>query len=491
MEKSKQNKAKKQSFQSVVKKLTGFFSKKKKTPDTIEIKKNQEKTLPEQEKNIVQTENKKNPFEFVKENEQVDKTNKEDKNEKKEVKTKEKEIKEKEENKFKVSKSATGFLGNLFNKNEQVDKASKEDKNEKKEVKTKEEEIKEKEQEIEEKEKEQKVEEKEEIVSKEFSQETLKNEKTQTEKIENQEIKKKEENKFKVSKSATGFLGNLFNKKENNNKQIDKTSNLFVKLFPQDTKSKQETPEKQEDTLIETIVEQSEKKKSILGQKLHSQITTDKPQEQPKKDSNNDLFFWSQISIVIAFIIPFCVYLFFYFQLATDNRILEFLGKENLGMQYEKQQQILVDLETSIKSKKTAIKTIIASENNNIYENAISNLKLVQKNWLEVIDNIKEVTNEGIKYNDKLKRLVYKSYAFDGEKNTINLSGTLFDPNKQVFTLMIYLIEAINESEYFDGLEMRNFSKSINEDGATMSVNVSFNYIPSYLQTSSTTVLNK
>jgi len=302
----------------------------------------------------------------------------------------------------------------------------------------------------------------------------------------------KEDTKPK-EQSSKGLLSKLFQKsvledKKDNVKKIEKEKkNLFVDLFPQEAK------QKDDDSLIETIVEQSDQKQSILGQKLQ-----DKRQTLEKISKNvgeeapaNELLFWSKVTLGICVFIPFLIYIYFYYQITPQSKILDLLAIKNIGMQYKETYNELSALNTGIDKINTSIKKLEENSSQKLLEETILQIKANSINCLDVLEYINEVTNRGVKYNDLLKRVTYLSYSLDGKNNKIILNASIFDPNKQTFNLATSLIDAINDSEYFESLEIRNFAKSFTEEGATMPLAMSFDYIPENQRKSLSTVLDE
>lgn len=323
--------------------------------------------------------------------------------------------------------------------------------------------------------------------------------KTETEnsnlqKKEPTETSKKEikvEKSFNAKEVLSGFFGKKGAKVEKDEEQKEKKQkekkgkkNMFVDLFPQEAKSKEE------DSLIETIVEQSDQTHSILGQKLDNRENQNDSKE-PEETEKSDLLFWSQIGLVVAIIIPSIVFVFFYFQVTSQSSLLDLVGQENPGMRYQQKIAERDDFKQKIAKLKTDITKLEETSKENLMEKTINHIKSGTNDWLEIMENIIEVTNEGVPYNDRLRYVSYNSYGFSSQDNAISLSAKIISPNGQAFTLATFLIEAINESEYFEGMENRNFSKSINDEGAEMSLALSFNYIPEENRESVTTVLDK
>lgn len=306
------------------------------------------------------------------------------------------------------------------------------------------------------------------------------------------------QNKKKLEEKQKGYssknvLSKLFQKdvvKKEKTKESPKGTkeevgkkNLFVDLFPKEAKKNEN------DSLIETIVEQSEKTPSILGQKLRDK-RKESEQKQDQKEEKNDTLFWSHVTIAISLIVPLAIYTFFYFQLTTDSKIVKMLGVQNTGITYQEKLAEQENLNKEISETKIAITKLEETSKQVLMEKTINEIKKNQDNWLIVMKYIDEVTNTAVQYNKSLKRVVYNSYDYKNQEREITLSAKIFDPNKKVFTSAASLIDAVNNSEYFEGLENRNFAKSINDDGAEMSLTMNFNYIPELERKNLTSVLD-
>lgn len=284
--------------------------------------------------------------------------------------------------------------------------------------------------------------------------------------------------------SAKSLIAGLFQKNIGKKPEIKSEKNLFVDLFPQ------EAGKNKDDTLIETIVEQSEQKTSILGQKLHGkQIPTPLPNNPV--ETKSDLLFFAYCAIAGALFIPLSIYLFFYFHTTSQSSILDTLGIKNTGMLYVEQSVKKNSLEEEIKKIQADIVKLETTSQQALMEKTIAQIKNSSNDWLLVMQNINEVTNQGVRYNDLLKRVNYTSYNFDHKENKINLTAEIVDPTKQVFNLATSLIDAVNDSSYFTGMENRNFSKTMDDDGAKMSLTLNFTYLPESQRENLTTVLEK
>ncbi len=305
----------------------------------------------------------------------------------------------------------------------------------------------------------------------------------------------------KTPDSPKSLLSSLFQQsdKEKAEKKLDQTpqkkkdvdqdnkKNLFVDLFPQEAKKNKD------DSLIETIVEQSEQTTSILGQKLKEKRDKlgKKEASTSIKEKKNDALFFSYIALTLSFAIPLVIYTYFFYQTTTESKLLDILNVQNIGMQHKEKEAERDALAKQVADTKKAILKLDETSKQALLEKTIQQIKDQTNDWLLVMDHIDEVTNQGVRYNDLLKRVVYDSFNFNGQENEITLNASVFDPNKQVFALATALIDAVNESVYFEGSENRNFSKSISDEGAEMSLTMNFKYMPENERENLTTVLEK
>lgn len=290
--------------------------------------------------------------------------------------------------------------------------------------------------------------------------------------------------KQKIETPSKTLLSSLFQKEEQVSPKEKK--NLFVEIFPQE---KQEATENQGESLIDTIMEQSAQKKkeektrpettSILGQKLQDKFSDQDGIKKEVTPAENDLIFWSKVSLGIGALIPLIVYVFFHFQLATDSKILNFLGiDKNIGIEHQEKKAELERLKQRLIEIPQEEQVLKHSLLNHPVEMAIKQVKNESVDWVDMVSKINKVTNKAISFNNVLERLVYKTYSFAVQGNQINLSAELFDPNNLVFSLMKDYINEVNDSGYFTGLEMRNFAKTVDDEGAKMSLSLNFTYIP-------------
>jgi len=96
----------------------------------------------------------------------------------------------------------------------------------------------------------------------------------------------------------------------------------------------------------------------------------------------------------------------------------------------------------------------------------IAEIKRNRIEWSTIIGQIKEETlnidknfNQPLLY-DTLGGVVYNGYEFDTNSNKIVLSGTTKTPDASNFTLMSNLIDQLENSRYFQDVDMRSFTKS-------------------------------
>lgn len=121
----------------------------------------------------------------------------------------------------------------------------------------------------------------------------------------------------------------------------------------------------------------------------------------------------------------------------------------------------------------TLFTSILSSTSSDIA--TIGSIKANRMNWSTVIKQIETVTAEadtnfGKGLYNQLGGITYNSYTFDQQSNKIAISGDTKTADATNFTLISNLIDKFEQSPYFEGAEMRSFSKSgSTEEGYTAS----------------------
>ncbi len=111
--------------------------------------------------------------------------------------------------------------------------------------------------------------------------------------------------------------------------------------------------------------------------------------------------------------------------------------------------------------------TILSTTKSDI--STIGAIKSQRTSWLWIIDKIEEVTmtvdpnfNSGLFEVTGLE-VTYNGYELDAESGAVILSGETRTIDAKNFSLITVLIDAFEESPYFEGVEMRSFSKNGDE----------------------------
>jgi len=125
---------------------------------------------------------------------------------------------------------------------------------------------------------------------------------------------------------------------------------------------------------------------------------------------------------------------------------------------------------------------LIVSVNDTVVNelSSIQKIKDSRINWSEVIKKIELETAVVDKYfskdfYDQIGGIQYTSYDFDTATNKIGITGTTKRFTTDNFTLISNLIDQLNDSVYFKGVEMPSFSKSGSSEGgytATLRLNL-------------------
>jgi hypothetical protein len=119
----------------------------------------------------------------------------------------------------------------------------------------------------------------------------------------------------------------------------------------------------------------------------------------------------------------------------------------------EKRKEIQTTMESILASTKSDIATIGA-------------VKAGRTEWSWIIDRIEQVTavvdpnfNSGL-FEITGKEIVYTGYEFEASSNKIVLSGTTKTNDANNFTVISDLIDQLEESPFFQNVDMRSFTKS-------------------------------
>jgi len=92
----------------------------------------------------------------------------------------------------------------------------------------------------------------------------------------------------------------------------------------------------------------------------------------------------------------------------------------------------------------------------------ISKIKSDRQKWSEIIQEIQTITKEvdPLYGTSVASDISYSSYGFDTATRTISLQGTTITDDTRNFTLIVNLIDALEQSPLFVNVDERSFSKS-------------------------------
>lgn len=204
--------------------------------------------------------------------------------------------------------------------------------------------------------------------------------------------------------------------------------NTFTKMFGRDRsvgKSK---------SVIDQIVASTEKKNvekspALLQTKSERQV--------------NRLVSFSKVfaNFAAIFIVLTAGFLYIEF-LDKDNRVLGAFGVEqNTGATLHQAAETLVEKER----QEAILERQIQEFKGGYSDEALNTLQLLTEeriNWPDIIAKITEVTNSVYELNDFFQYVQFDNYAFDTERQTIRISGTLSDPQGRNLTKLVELEDA-------------------------------------------------
>lgn len=99
--------------------------------------------------------------------------------------------------------------------------------------------------------------------------------------------------------------------------------------------------------------------------------------------------------------------------------------------------------------------------------------------WTEIIDRIDNLTRQvdkvyGQGLFEEIGGIRYTNYDFNTGTGQVSLTGQVKTDDSKTFTLLANLIDTLEKSPYFKGIEMRDFAKSKGEGGFTSSLRLQF-----------------
>lgn len=171
-----------------------------------------------------------------------------------------------------------------------------------------------------------------------------------------------------------------------------------------------------------------------------------------------------------------------------QDLLAERMGSEIVSREGQAAEQDIRDYKTYVQAKKlianTDLKSLLKTADieamtdkelvdfivklNGLAENELSamqNIKDMKISWSAVINEIKSQTrivdqffNEGV--YDEAGGIQYTNYDFDAEAKKITITGTTKRYDSTNFTTISDLIDQLNESPLFQGVEMKSFSKT-------------------------------
>ncbi|MCT4592126.1 MAG: hypothetical protein N4A36_01955 [Candidatus Gracilibacteria bacterium] len=281
------------------------------------------------------------------------------------------------------------------------------------------------------------------------------------------------ETKEKPKEEKKGLRG-LFKKKEKaedqkikDKKKEPQDGNAFTNIFQEESK---------DNDFIGNIIESTQEKEAGQFGDITSKFKEESERVQEEEEKIIKLSHIAQVLTVCSLFIPLTSYVFYSVKLNPESSIADFFSMETPGKTLQEKQKLIEKEKSEIvlmtqESEKYDLKI------ENLTNNKIRSEILDQRiNWLGVITEIEKMTNDAF-YNDLTNSVVYTGYSGRSEKSEISVQGEVRDPSGKSMTQLAMLVDLINANEKFSGAEVRNFTKTEDEDGImTSSFNLSFEY---------------
>lgn len=262
-------------------------------------------------------------------------------------------------------------------------------------------------------------------------------------------------------------LGNKPEAAQGSAKPEAKQGNVFTKVFGGEEPASKKS-------IIDTIVEKSEPKKEKKPEPPKV-----KPVKKKKvtEDDGTALLKFSKVFLNFSILFILLTGAFLYVEYVDkDNTVLGIFGiQENTGGRLHRASQKVAELKKEEQVLKKEIERFKGGYNDNDLQivNQIIDDRL---NWPDILAKIKEVTDSIYEFNDFFQYIEYDNYAFDAEKRTVRVSGSLSDPLGRNLTKLVELEEAFkyyprdkdnpedDTKPYFQNFkEFTSFSKTLDQ----------------------------
>ncbi len=253
------------------------------------------------------------------------------------------------------------------------------------------------------------------------------------------------------------------------------SGNAFTNMF------KKDSPEKNDDfigTIIETAKDEDENKFSeITNQFNEEQDEEEKVEEKEKKEIK--LFHVAQFVAMISFLVPVISFSFYWVQLGEDNIVANSFNLETPGKILKSNQEKIEQEKEEIEIFEEKQKDYEAKKENLTNNKILADIIDKRINWLGVIKKIEDITEQHFQASIS-DSVIYSAYSGKSSESEISIQGEVRDDSGKSMTQLVKLIESLNKDAYFEGAEVRNFSKREDIEKGTFvtSFNLTFDYVP-------------
>jgi len=253
-------------------------------------------------------------------------------------------------------------------------------------------------------------------------------------------------------KPASGVFGGLWNKLKGSSAPAPKSDS------------------KQGNALTE-IMNQSVKKQSLVSNIIRNVKPKQADDDQTEinkvmlRDAEAQLF-WGRIASAAVLVFLIVSLLVSWIWLGANNPVLSMIGKENLiktGERVEKQLEGATKKYNKLKEENQAL---ISQDSSKA---AVVSKEITQSriDWTAVMDQADEVILKVSPYNPVTNKIAIAQYSFSADDGKIVVNGLVQNESEdKIYNLTANMVDALEESPYFEGVEYNQYSMTEEEMGS-------------------------
>lgn len=234
-------------------------------------------------------------------------------------------------------------------------------------------------------------------------------------------------------------------------------------------KPKTEDENKSGNALTE-IMNQSPKQQNLVSNIIKN-VKPKTEEDQPEVNKvmlrdNETQLFWGRVTSAVVLVFLLVSLGVNWIWLSESNPLLGMIGKENIVKTQERVEKELASVTKRYNQLKEENQALISQDSSNeaVVSKEIMSERIV---WTEVLDQIDEVMLKVSPYNPVTNKIDLNQYTLAVDDGKIVLSGLIQNESEdKIYNLTANVVDALEESPYFEGVEYRQYSVAEEELGS-------------------------